>query len=58
MDGGTLWATVHGVAKSQTRLNDFTTTTILSKVVPSALPSHGPLAVLGHWFMINFPKFY
>ena len=24
MDGGALWATVHGVAKSQTRLNDFT----------------------------------
>ena len=26
MDGGTWWATVHGVAKSQTRLNDFTFT--------------------------------
>ena len=24
MDGGTWWATVHGVAKSRTRLNDFT----------------------------------
>ena len=24
MDGGALWATVHGVAKSQTRLSDFT----------------------------------
>ena len=24
MDGGAWWATVHGVAKSQTRLNDFT----------------------------------
>ena len=24
LDGGTWWATVHGVAKSQTRLNDFT----------------------------------
>ena len=24
MDGGTWWATVNGVAKSQTRLNDFT----------------------------------
>ena len=23
-DGGTWWATVHGVAKSRTRLNDFT----------------------------------
>ena len=28
MDGGTLWAAVHGVAKSQTRLNDFTFTFI------------------------------
>ena len=24
MDGGAWWATVHGVAKSQTRLRDFT----------------------------------
>ena len=24
MDGGAWWATVHGVAKRQTRLNDFT----------------------------------
>ena len=24
MDGGAWWATVHGVAKSRTRLNDFT----------------------------------
>ena len=26
MDGGAWWATVHGVAKSQTRLSDFTFT--------------------------------
>ena len=26
MDGGTLWAAVHGVAKSRTRLSDFTFT--------------------------------
>ena len=26
MDGGTRWAAVHGVAKSQTRLSDFTFT--------------------------------
>ena len=25
MDGGAWWAAVHGVAKSQTRLSDFTT---------------------------------
>ena len=29
MDGGTWWATVHGVAKSQTGLSDFTFTFIL-----------------------------
>ena len=27
MDGGPWWATVHGVTKSQTRLNDLTLTT-------------------------------
>ena len=26
MDGGAWWATVHGVTKSRTRLNDFTFT--------------------------------
>ena len=26
MDGGVLWAAVHGVARSETRLNDFTLT--------------------------------
>ena len=26
MDGGAWWAKVHGVAKSRTRLNDFTVT--------------------------------
>ena len=26
MDGGAWWAAVHGIAKSQTRLNDFTFT--------------------------------
>ena len=26
MDGGAWWAAVHGVAKSRTRLNDFTVT--------------------------------
>ena len=28
MDGGAWWATVHGVAKSQTGLSDFTSLTI------------------------------
>ena len=30
MDRGAWWATVHGVAKSQTRLSDFTFTFFLS----------------------------
>ena len=33
MDGGAWWATVHGVAKSQTRLNDFTFTFTFSYLV-------------------------
>ena len=32
MDGGAWWATVHGVAKSQTRLSDFTFTSLLVKL--------------------------
>ena len=32
MDGGAWWATVHGVTKSRTRLNDFTFTFSLSLV--------------------------
>ena len=30
MDGGARWATVHGVAKSQTQLGDFTSFILLS----------------------------
>ena len=33
MDGGAWWATVHGVAKSQTRLSDFTHSEHLDSVV-------------------------
>ena len=36
MDGGACWATVHEVAKSRTRLSDFTRTTALK--VDSLLP--------------------
>ena len=32
MDGGAWWATVHGVAKSQKRLSDFTSLHVLSKI--------------------------
>ena len=40
MDGGAWWATVHGVAKSQTRLSDFTFTFIFmtSKHIHVLLP--------------------
>ena len=31
MDGGACWATVHGVAKSRTRLSDFTLTFISTR---------------------------
>ena len=30
LDGGAWWATVHGVAKSRTRLNDFTKDRMIS----------------------------
>ena len=33
MDGGAWWATVHGVAKSQTRLSDFTFTFRVSSLI-------------------------
>ena len=33
IDGGAWWATVHGVAKSQTRLNDFTSEVNMEKAM-------------------------
>ena len=42
MDGGAWWATVHGVAKSQTRLSDFT-----SLSMPLAGPDN---LLLCHYF--------
>ena len=51
MDGGAWWATVHGVAKSQTRLSDFTFTFLFhalekemathSSVLASRIPGTG-----------------
>ena len=43
MDGGAWWATVHGVAKSQTRLNDFTFFSLVAQVVKN------PSAMWGTW---------
>ena len=37
MDRGAWWATVHGVAKSQTRLSDFTSLHFSSQAFPVAL---------------------
>ena len=41
MDGGAWWSTVHEVAKSQTRLSDFTFTFLLSLAArkPSPIPT-------------------
>ena len=38
MDGGAWWATVHGVAKSQTRLSDFTYSLCNNKQGDNAQP--------------------
>ena len=43
MDGGAWWATVHGVANSQTRLNDFIhslTQTLMESLQKSSSVSH------------------
>ena len=36
MDGGAWWATVHGVAKSRTRLSDFTYLLSVSLLIPNS----------------------
>ena len=60
MDGGAWWAPVHGVAKSQTRLSDFTFTFTLSYIafimlryVPS-IPAFW--RAFYHKWMLNFVK--
>ena len=55
MDGGAWWATVQGVAKSQTRLSDFTFPVLhlaVSLFVIGGLP---PGDVL-QWYIILFPS--
>ena len=42
MDGGAWWATVHGVAKSQTRLSDFTFTFRVSSLIVQGLGVSAP----------------
>ena len=63
MDGGAWWATVHGVAKSRTRLSDFTFTFRQElkqimwgrPVVPLLPPPEGPK---GSCFVIESEPFY
>ena len=42
MDGGAWWATVHGVAKSQTRLSDFTSLHLTVELVFKSVLSSSP----------------
>ena len=59
MDGGAWWAAVHGVAKSQTRLSDFTFTShfhslekemaIYSSVLAWRIPGTGSLVGCRLW---------
>ena len=44
MDGGAWWAAVHGVAKSQTRLSDFTFTFHLHALEKAMAPYSSTLA--------------
>ena len=44
MDGGTWWAAVHGVAKSQTRLSDFTFTFHFHALEKAMAPHSSTLA--------------
>ena len=46
MDGGAWWATVHGVAKSQTRLSDFTH----SFITYYSFKTHIQSSLLTEWF--------
>ena len=50
MDGGAWWAAVHGVAKSQTRLSDFTFTHWRRKRQPSPVFLSGESSAGGAWW--------
>ena len=65
MDGGAWWATVHGVAKSRTRLSDFTFTLVHYEdyldlytalvLIPDALnsePWFGQTTIFPWWFYV------
>ena len=52
MDGGAWWATVHGVAKSQTRLRDFTFT-FISMLEKAMAPHSSTLAWKIPWSLVG-----
>ena len=47
MDRGAWWATVHGVAKSRTRLGDSSTTTIMVCVKTDSVSLYWPVMITG-----------
>ena len=55
MGGGTWWATVHGVRKSQAWLSDYTTTT--KNMSLSKKNAVAEKAMLLYKFLINFISF-
>ena len=55
MDGGTWWATVHGVAKSQTRLSDFTFTLLSMKL---GVPYDTAFIFLRTYFIEELPYYF
>ena len=61
MDGGAWWAAVHGVARSQTRLSDFTSLSIWDvkmKVLDaqSCLTLCDPMDYIAHQAPLDFPS--
>ena len=59
MDGGAWWATVHEVAKSRTRLSDFTLVVYIARGKPRKTSRKGegcfPKAVFTEWNFSCFP---
>ena len=54
MDGGAWWATVHRVAKSQTRLRDFTFFTFIKRLFSSSLLSAKRVVSSAHLRLLIF----
>ena len=54
MEGGAWWATVHGVAKSQTRLSDFTFTSLGTAALLYYLPQQNSSKRVPFSYKLNF----